>query len=132
MAHVGVLRAVVLVAGSLAMMACSGIEDRPREPAAAERFVAVRNDAVAGTASRRTLGFGEDCSALGNRACKSELAVHLKPLPNDGWVCTKSCETDADCEKGWVCTRVGALGEQRCVPPAGWLLQLRSRDGGVR
>lgn len=116
----------------LAISGCAGPGSEPQGTHEGPRFSAVRDDSlVAAGAAVRTLAVGADCSAAGRHACKTELAVHLKPMPNEGWTCTRRCESPGDCLPQWECVAVGALGERLCVPrrrprPIG-----SAKDGGA-
>lgn len=74
-------------------------------------------------ADRPTKHLGEDCTEHGASACMEEGAVsfHYKPDPEEGYVCSKPCETTADCPDTWGCLSLyPAPGNSFCAPPADW------------
>lgn len=62
---------------------------------------------------------GGPCGKGGASQCNAGLlCLHVRPEPSRGYVCTRKCQSHADCPQGWACTLLDLSTEdQVCTPP---------------
>jgi hypothetical protein len=68
------------------------------------------------------LRLGEDCSQTGEDGCQSGLCLKHRPGFGAGYVCSKACDTTANCPATWACSTIYPSPKASfCTPPAGWV-----------
>lgn len=74
-------------------------------------------------AGKPTKQLGEDCTFAGKSECHSEVCVHVRPEPDKGYVCAKTCDMTGrgECPKNWMCLQTHPSEKKGlCLPPTGW------------
>lgn len=60
---------------------------------------------------------GDDCTEHGASACLSGVCLHVKPGRNEGYVCSRPCQSEQECPGNWRCAQVHPASEGRlCIP----------------
>ncbi|MCY1019867.1 hypothetical protein [Pyxidicoccus sp. MSG2] len=72
-------------------------------------------------ASAPSKELGEACTAHGASECRSGMCLHTGADPAEGYFCSTTCQTQAQCPSQWGCTQVHPGAQARvCIPPAEW------------
>lgn len=67
-------------------------------------------------------GLGESCLTGGTSECRTGLCLHYLPGPSEGWVCSASCQSEAQCPVAWSCLSIfPSDGARFCIPPKTWV-----------
>lgn len=119
--RIGELTIAALLGLQLASCACEpGVDSREMTPEGRRGNVFTEHKFL--TAAKATKRLGEDCTTYGASECLSELCLHYKHAPSEGYVCSRQCESDRDCPVDWNCVSTyPAPGSEFCVPPEDWV-----------
>lgn len=108
------VRALLLCVAVLGSSNCS--RGGPEEPGTPPQLT-VRQAVVSAAPTRAV---GEDCTRGGASECRSGRCLHYKPEPGGGYVCSRTCASDAECPEEFSCRSWYPGEEGWCTPPASW------------
>jgi len=110
------MRRIVLMLGLATGVwaGCSKSQTESEEPVAR----AVLTEHRPQKAEKATKQVGEDCTEKGASACLSGVCLHVKPGREEGYVCSRACQSGQECPPNWQCAQVYPTPQGRLCTPS--------------